>query len=200
MFTLVSGAYKYFTRLDEYNVLMLGPDGAGKTAMLERIKTVFTGIQGMDMDKIQPTIGVNIAKVHMKQVLLKFMDLGGQKELRKIWDAYFEDCHAVLFVLDSSCTDRLDEAKRILLDLVQAEELSGVPLLVLANKQDMADVEPLAQIKEAINALADSMDGREVRVVGSSAADGAGVCVAVDWLCSRMIENREARPPAVSDI
>ncbi|KAJ2396307.1 ADP-ribosylation factor protein 3 [Coemansia sp. RSA 2559] len=200
MFTLVSGAYKYLTRLDEYNVLMLGPDGAGKTAMLERIKHIFTGVPGMDVEKIQPTIGVNIGKVHMKRVLIKFMDLGGQKELRSIWEAYFEDCHAVLFMLDSERADRLDEAEQILLDLVRAEELNGVPLLVLANKQDLSDVEPLAQIKEMVNGLADSMDGREVRVMGSSAVDGAGVRMAVDWLCNRMIENREARPPMTSGI
>ncbi|KAJ1667171.1 ADP-ribosylation factor protein 3 [Coemansia sp. RSA 1813] len=200
MFTLVAGAYKYFTRLDEYNVLMLGPDGAGKTAMLERIKSTFTGVPSMDMEKIQPTIGVNIGKVHMKRVLIKFMDLGGQQELRSIWEAYFEDCHAILFVLDSERTERLDEARNILLELVRVEELSGVPLLVLANKQDLSNVEPLAQIKEMINGLADCMDGREVRVMGSSAVDGAGVHMAVDWLCSRMIENREVRPPVASDI
>ncbi|KAI9505246.1 ADP-ribosylation factor protein 3 [Coemansia spiralis] len=200
MFTLVSGAYKYFTRLDEYNVLMLGLDGAGKTALLEKIKHIYTGIPGMPMDKLQPTIGVNIGKVTMKSALVKFMDLGGQKDLRGIWEAYFSDCHAVLFVLDSKHADRLEEAKKVLIELVQAKELEGVPLMVLSNKQDLDDVESLAQIKEMINELADYMYGREVRVMGSSGADGAGVRLAVDWLYNRMVENRIQRPPMASEI
>ncbi|KAJ2681443.1 ADP-ribosylation factor protein 3 [Coemansia sp. RSA 1285] len=212
MFTLVSGAYRYFTRLDEYNVLILGPDGAGKTALLERIKSIYTGASGIPMEKIQPTVGVNIGKVHLRRVLVKFMDLGGEKELRRIWEAYFGDCHAVLFVLDSSL-DRVDgkgkgrgmgEVRDVLLKLVQAPELAGLPLMVLANKQDLggdADAESsLALVKEMVNGLADYMDGRHVRVVGSSAADGHGVRGAVDWLCTRMIENRAIRPPMVSDV
>ncbi|KAI8320417.1 P-loop containing nucleoside triphosphate hydrolase protein [Martensiomyces pterosporus] len=198
MYTLVSGAYKYFTRLDEYNVLVLGLDSAGKTTLLERIKNMYTGVQGMAPDKIQPTVGVNIGKVHIKRTMVKFMDLGGQPDLQGIWESYFGDCHAVIYVIDSSNLDRMEESKDTLLRLVENPELESVPVLVLANKQDLPDIKSLAQIKEIVNTLADYMDTREARVMDSSGLQGTGVRVAIDWLYSRIVENRERKPPITS--
>ncbi len=42
MYTLLSGFYKYLTMKDEYNVLILGLDNAGKSTMLEKAKSQFT--------------------------------------------------------------------------------------------------------------------------------------------------------------
>ncbi|KAJ1965815.1 ADP-ribosylation factor protein 3 [Dipsacomyces acuminosporus] len=198
MYTLVSGAYKYFTRQDEYNVLMLGLDSAGKTTLLEKLKNMYAGIQGMPPDKIQPTVGVNIGKVHIKRTVVKFMDLGGQRELQGIWESYYSDSHAVVYVVDSSNGDRLDESIDTLLRLLKSPELDGVPLLVLANKQDLPDTKTLAQIKEAVNKLADYMDTREVRVMDSSGLEGTGLRLAIDWLYGRIIENRNRKPPTAS--
>ncbi|KAJ2610906.1 ADP-ribosylation factor protein 3, partial [Coemansia sp. RSA 1365] len=178
----MSGAYRYFTRQDEYNVLVLGLDGAGKTTLLEKIKYTTTGIAGMAPEKIQPTVGVNIAKVHMQRRLVKFLDLGGQEDLRGIWNSYFTDSHAVLFVIDSGNKKRMDEALSVLLTLSRADELEQVPFLVLANKLDINDITALAQVKELVNGAADNFDNRSVRVLGASAVTGEGVQVIIDWL------------------
>ena len=53
--------------------------------------------------------------------------------------------HAVVFVVDSTSKDVNDETKEYLFDLLK-EGLDGVPLLVMANKQD----EPNARSKEVI--------------------------------------------------
>ncbi|KAJ2315343.1 ADP-ribosylation factor protein 3 [Coemansia sp. RSA 2705] len=195
MYTLVSGAYRYLTRMDEYNVLILGLDGAGKTTLLEQLKHKYTGTLGMDPAKIQPTVGVNIVKVHMQRRLLKLMDLGGQKDLRVIWSSYFADAHAVWFVVDSSDMHRLDEAKNALVGLAKAGELDGVPMLVLANKQDATDERALAQCKEMVNSVADCLDPRDVRVMGATGLNGEGVGEAVDWLFQRILDNSANRPP-----
>ncbi|KAJ2712896.1 ADP-ribosylation factor protein 3 [Coemansia spiralis] len=198
MFTLVSGAYRYLTRVEEYNVLILGLDGAGKTTLLEKVKHQATGVSGMAPDKIQPTVGVNIVKVHRERRVIRFMDLGGQKDLRGIWDSYFADCHAVAFVVDSGDSARMGEARAVLLGLAARAGLAGVPFLVLATKQDAADFNALLAVKELVNSAADSLDGRDVRVLGASGIDGAGLHEAVDWLLHRMLENRTTRPPAFS--
>ncbi|KAJ2866880.1 ADP-ribosylation factor protein 3 [Coemansia aciculifera] len=198
MYTLVSGAYRYFTRQDEYNILILGLDGAGKTTLLEKIKNLYTGHPGMAPSRIQPTVGVNIGKIPMKRTLVKFLDLGGQPDLRGIWESYYEDSHAIVFVIDSCNSERIEEAKEALLGLMEARDLDGVPVLVLANKRDLKGMS-LAEVKEMVNSMADFMEERDVRVLDSSGLDGEGVRAAVEWVYSRIIENRTKKPPIVPE-
>ena len=41
MYTLLSGAYRHYFQKDEYCILILGLDDAGKTTFLEQTKTKF---------------------------------------------------------------------------------------------------------------------------------------------------------------
>jgi ADP-ribosylation factor related protein 1 len=43
-------------------VLIIGIDSAGKTTLLENIKSHYGGGRGLPHDKITPTIGMNLAK------------------------------------------------------------------------------------------------------------------------------------------
>lgn len=38
MYHLLSGLYAEWTRKEQFNILMLGLDGAGKTSLLERVR------------------------------------------------------------------------------------------------------------------------------------------------------------------
>lgn len=62
-------------------------------------------------------------------------DLGGQEKSRALWKHYFVGTSVVIFVVDCSNEDRLDEAKRELDLLVAEEELKEAALLIFANKQ-----------------------------------------------------------------
>ena len=42
MYTLLSGAYRHYFQKDEYCILILGLDDAGKTTFLEQTKTKFS--------------------------------------------------------------------------------------------------------------------------------------------------------------
>ncbi|WAR23619.1 ARFRP-like protein [Mya arenaria] len=44
-------------------------------------------------------------------VKLKFWDLGGQEELQSLWDKYYAESHAIIYVVDSSDKERIDESK-----------------------------------------------------------------------------------------
>jgi hypothetical protein len=46
MFGLLSGAYEYLTRKEEYHILIVGIDNAGKSNLLEKLKTLFSGEAG----------------------------------------------------------------------------------------------------------------------------------------------------------
>ena len=138
MYTLLSGLYKSLTQKDEFAVLILGLDNAGKTTFLESAKTQFTkGYHGVNPSKITATVGLNIGNIETDGVKLNFWDLGGQEELQALWDKYYAECHAIIYTLDSNDRERVQESKKSFDAMISNSNLIGVPLLVLANKQDL---------------------------------------------------------------
>lgn len=148
---------------------------------------------------------------------LKIWDVGGQHTLRTMWQKYYSACHAIVFVIDSTdigdadiatlSTDtgrreehgRLDECRMVLESVLQSQDAEGVPILVLANKQDREDCVEVVRIKEGfVRKVFEGEKGgnvRDSRVLPCSALTGTGVQEAVEWLCSRVKWNKEARPP-----
>uniref|UniRef100_A0A2K6GCQ6 ARF related protein 1 n=1 Tax=Propithecus coquereli TaxID=379532 RepID=A0A2K6GCQ6_PROCO len=111
MYTLLSGLYKYMFQKDEYCILILGLDNAGKTTFLEQSKTRFNkNYKGMSLSKITTTVGLNIGTVDVGKARLMFWDLGGQEELQSLWDKYYAECHGVIYVIDSTDEERLVES------------------------------------------------------------------------------------------
>ncbi|XP_061146910.1 ADP-ribosylation factor-related protein 1 isoform X2 [Syngnathus typhle] len=138
MYTLLSGFYKYMFQKDEYCILILGLDNAGKTTFLEQTKTKFSkNYKGMNLSKITSTVGLNIGTIDVGKARLMFWDLGGQEELQSLWDKYYAESHGVIYVIDSTDEERLSESKEAFEKMISSDVLEGVPLLVLANKQDV---------------------------------------------------------------
>jgi ADP-ribosylation factor related protein 1 len=201
----------------EYSILLLGLDNAGKTTLLEQIRAHFSAHD--PKLKTVPTVGQNVATVTLPDLYLKIWDVGGQHSLRKLWDSYFTSCHAIVFVIDSSdvgsatledlATDtgrdaehgRLDECRLVLESVLANEDAEGVPILVLANKQDREDCVEVVRIKEGfVRKVFEGEKGanvRDSRVLPCSALTGTGVQEAVEWLCSRVRWNKEMRPPVM---
>lgn len=48
-------------------------------------------------------------KITLPSTILQFWDLGGQRGIRSIWPRYYDDCHAVAFVIDAEDRERLGE-------------------------------------------------------------------------------------------
>ncbi len=64
-------------------------------------------------------------------------DIGGQKAIRPYWKNYYENTDGLVYVVDSSDSERLKECTEELQSLLIEENLMKVPLLVFANKQDL---------------------------------------------------------------
>jgi ADP-ribosylation factor related protein 1 len=130
-------------RKEEFSVIIVGLDGAGKTVrsslqhtkisrlenfqtLLEKIKTLYNDVPGLAPENIAPTVGQNskiflpsctmcfsyelkAGKITLPSTILQFWDLGGQKGIRSIWHRYYDDCHAVVYVIDAQDRERLSE-------------------------------------------------------------------------------------------
>ncbi|KAI9619684.1 hypothetical protein H4Q26_014066 [Puccinia striiformis f. sp. tritici PST-130] len=102
MYRLLSGLHAHLTRKEEFNVIILGLDHAGKTTVLEKVKTIFTPSQpGLNPSQITPTIGQNLGRITLSSTYLKFWDLGGSKDIRRIWEKYYDEADAICWVIDS---------------------------------------------------------------------------------------------------
>ncbi|XP_042241775.1 ADP-ribosylation factor-related protein 1-like [Homarus americanus] len=194
MFSLFYGLYKYLFKKDEFFVLILGLDNAGKTTYLEAAKTKFTrGYKGLSPSKITTTVGQNVGGITYAGIKLSFWDLGGQEELQPLWEKYFK-CHAVIHMVDSADRERMDESKEAFDRMISSENLSGVPLLVLANKQDIPECMGVREVKPVFNQSADLIGRRDCMVMPVSALTGAGVDEGIDWLVECIKRNTDVRP------
>ncbi|KAH3697984.1 ADP-ribosylation factor-related protein 1-like [Dreissena polymorpha] len=201
MYTLFSGLWKYMFQKDEYNVLILGLDNAGKTTYLEQTKMKFTkNYQGMSLNKITTTVGLNIGTITIGGVKLKFWDLGGQEELQSLWDKYYAESHAVIYVVDSSDKERIDESKDAFDKMIVNDSLKDVPLLLLANKQDLPEVVTVGTIKSVFYGSSDLIGQRDCRVNGVSALKGDGINDGIEWIVDCVKRNNFVRPPVQKDI
>ncbi|KAF2092468.1 ARF/SAR superfamily [Rhizodiscina lignyota] len=214
MYHLMKGLYLYATSKEEYSILLLGLDNAGKTTLIEQVKALPTNANSQHHPNLKtvPTVGQNVSTIALPDMYLKIWDVGGQHSLRGLWQSYYSSCHAIVFVIDSTDVGdadiekteelgRLEECRLVLEDVLQNEDAEGVPILVLANKQDREDCVEVVRIKEGlVRRVFEGGKGgsvRDSRVLPCSALTGTGVQEAVDWLCSRVRWNKESRPPVM---
>ncbi|NXP92954.1 ARL14 protein, partial [Passerina amoena] len=113
------------------NIPMLGLDSAGKSTLLYKLRYE-------DAFITMPTIGFNVDMIEAgKDFTLTFWDVGGQKKMRELWSNFLEDAGGLLYVVDSSDKRRLEESRREFELILKNESIRNVPVVVLANKQDL---------------------------------------------------------------
>ncbi|KAJ1336869.1 hypothetical protein BSLG_006633 [Batrachochytrium salamandrivorans] len=113
-----------------------------------------------------------VGKVNVKNITLNFWDLGGQRELQSIWEKYYTECHAIVFVVDSTDRARIEEVKATMERVMQNEIIEGVPMIMLANKQDAPDALKLHEIQHIFNQIAVVLEARDSKALAISALNG----------------------------
>ncbi|KAF2143432.1 uncharacterized protein K452DRAFT_286260 [Aplosporella prunicola CBS 121167] len=114
----------------EMRILMLGLDNAGKTTIVKKI-------MNEDVNSVSPTLGFIIKTIDYDGYKLNIWDVGGQKTLRTYWKNYFEKTDTLIWVVDATDRERIDDCRRELKGLLLEERLMGASLLVFKNKSDV---------------------------------------------------------------
>ena len=157
---------------------MIGLDAAGKTTVLNSLKL------GQNLNTI-PTIGFNVETIEYKNLSMMIWDLGGQEKIRILWHHYFEHNHGIIFVVDSLDSERVEEAKEELHKALADESLIGLPLVVLANKQDLKGSLKPDDLAARLD-LGSIARGRKWFIQGCVATEGVGTYEGLDWLSQNM--------------
>ncbi|KAJ9294036.1 hypothetical protein DTO271G3_7164 [Paecilomyces variotii] len=166
----------------EMRILMLGLDAAGKTTILYKLKL------NQDVTTI-PTVGFNVESVTYKNVKFNVWDVGGQDKIRPLWRHYYSGTQGLIFVVDSSDTARMEEARSELHKIINDREMKDALLLVFANKQD---IEGHMSPEDVTNALQlTKLKDKLWYVVPSVATQGTGIFEGLAWLSN----NVKTQPP-----
>ncbi|KAH9760185.1 ADP-ribosylation factor 3 [Citrus sinensis] len=178
----------------EARILVLGLDNAGKTTILYRLQ------MGEVVSTI-PTIGFNVETVQYNNIKFQVWDLvvytlncsrvgfkvlerGGQTSIRPYWRCYFPNTEAVIYVVDSSDTDRIQTAKEEFHAILEEEELKGAVALIFANKQDLPGALDDAAVSEALELH--KIKNRQWAIFKTCAIKGEGLFEGMDWLSNTL--------------
>ena len=117
-------------------------------------------------------------------------DIGGQREIRPYWRNYYEQTDALIYVVDSADENRVMEVKENLTELLGEELLSGVPLLVFANKQDL---DLALDAPEIMNTLElNNITDRTWNIQACSAVSQEGLNEGMEWLINTINAKTQA--------
>merc|ERR1712151_423952 len=171
---------KLFQRLfakKEMRILMVGLDAAGKTTILYKLKLgeIVTTI---------PTIGFNVETVEYKNILFTVWDVGGQDKIRPLWRHYFQNTQGLIYVVDSSDSERIAEAHSELNKMLKEDELRDCLVLVFANKQDLPNALSVTEVTTKLGL--DNLRGRKWYVQAATATQGTGLYEGLDWLSTEL--------------
>lgn len=176
---MLGSLYSKFVGKAEARVLFVGLDGSGKTTITYRLKH-----GKVDETEIIPTIGFNCECVEYRKMILSIWDLGGPADTRSFWRLYYPESQAVVFVVDSSDVDRMDEAREELHRMLTEHDLWDAPLLVLANKQDLPTALTMREITEALQLF--QLSGRNWYIIDTRALHEdfaeSNLHAGLDWL------------------
>uniref|UniRef100_A0A0N4ZCS5 ADP-ribosylation factor-like protein 4C n=1 Tax=Parastrongyloides trichosuri TaxID=131310 RepID=A0A0N4ZCS5_PARTI len=161
----------HFLKSSDHRIVILGLDNAGKTTILYRMKL-------QQIVLTQPTVGFNCEKCKVVDGLAKghsfaLWDIGGHNNVRPLWKTYLKAASALVYVIDTSNKCRFDESRDELETILISKELPiFVPILLLANKQDLPGSMEVSELKNNLDIY---FGDRVVESMGCCAVTGEGL-------------------------
>ena len=161
---------------------MVALDNAGKTTILYKLKQ-------NSFINATPTIGFNLEEIKFEGLSLTIWDIGGynliqDNKVRFLFKHYYQNTDGIIFVVDSNDKERLIKAKEAFLYFINNKEFKNVPLLILANKQDLSEsISP----KELINIFdMTKINNNKWFIQGLSVINGKGLKEGINWLLNEL--------------
>ncbi|XP_022596782.1 ADP-ribosylation factor-like protein 6 isoform X2 [Seriola dumerili] len=186
-------------RKKEVNVLCLGLDNSGKTTIINQLKpTNHSNHLGpfsedwkhvSQAQEIVPTIGFNIEKFKSSSLSFTVFDMSGQSRYRNLWEHYYKESHAIIFVIDSGDKLRMVVAKEELDTLLNHEDIRSkrIPVLFFANKIDLRDA--MSSVKVSQMLCLENIKDKPWHICASNAIKGEGLQEGLDWLQEQIAQS-----------
>eukprot|EP01116_Phalansterium_solitarium_P017863 TRINITY_DN451_c0_g1_i1.p1 TRINITY_DN451_c0_g1~~TRINITY_DN451_c0_g1_i1.p1 ORF type:complete len:229 (+),score=33.30 TRINITY_DN451_c0_g1_i1:146-832(+) len=152
----------------EVKVVLVGMDDSGKTELMYKL-TLEHSVSGIGKYK------------NMSVVDVTYLDYGGRGGGRFMRQMYYANTSGIVFLVETSNREHIDEAKTELDEILSEEKLMSVPLVVIAHntKVGATDCMTVTEIQSKL-ALDNIPASRKWRI--QEGADAQSVRDAMDWL------------------
>lgn len=168
----------------EVRVLVLGLDNAGKS-------TIVNHVMGEDTSQVSPTMGFQIHTFAWNGCNVNAWDVGGQATLRGFWGNYFDKLDVLVWVVDGTSLERLDELYRELREkVILQDQLVGTYLAVMVNKMDLVAADERSGVVAAVVKtlrLAEELHPDKYIVRSVSGVTGEHLGEVMDWVTTREV-------------
>ncbi|RLI63796.1 MAG: hypothetical protein DRO67_05110, partial [Candidatus Asgardarchaeum californiense] len=122
--------------------------------------------------------------IELREEYIKRFGEISQTTFRKhIWEEFLNGSDIIVYVVDSADKERLDLATEEFWRVVNLSSLKGIPVLVLANKQDLPDALDAGEIAAKMKLF--QLRNRSFAVYPISALKGEGIEEAFKWVADR---------------
>ena len=151
-------------------ILLLGLDGSGKSTLFQRMQNSKT--RAVSRDTLLPTIAYNVTSLDVDGRACTLWDVSGSPLTRDLWKHYLSGTDCLVWVVDSSDVCRIEESRALLHRMVSHRALHGVPLVVVASKQDLPTARTAAELEELLLLTEIRDKGHFVKLVTCCATSG----------------------------
>jgi len=165
-------------------VLLIGLDNSGKTTILNQMKPKKASLNTV------PTVGFTEENFIKNGIQFSAVDMSGQGKYRNLWEQYFADTEAVIFVIDSTDRLRFAVAKEELFTMLEDAKLAerNIPILVFANKMDCVGA---ADPMECMQSLwLGQIQNKSWNIFASDALHNEGIEPGIKWLVDEIKKRR----------
>jgi ADP-ribosylation factor-like protein 6 len=165
----------------EANILLVGLDNSGKSSIINHFKT-----QDTKSITINPTVGFNVEKFTFKSLNFTTYDMSGQGRYRNLWEHYYRETDAIVYVIDSSDKLRYVVSKEEFYSMLNHQDLKNknIPILIFANKVDIKNAGTTNEIKNEFE-LAKIRD-KSWRIFESNGLNSNGIEAGFEWLAEEI--------------
>lgn len=176
---MIATAFGFSKR--EARVIVIGLDNSGKTTLIHHLKP-----KKARTLEVTPTVGFAVEEFSLKNVSFTVYDMSGQGRYRSLWEHYYADVQAIIYVLDSTDKIRMCVAKEELDILLGHENIrqNRIPILFFANKMDIPGALSPEESMEHLEL--DRIRDKPWHITSSNAVTGEGIEEGIEWLCESL--------------
>ena len=176
---ILSKILEFFTKSrNNFKIIILGMQNAGKTTILYRLSLG-------QLVKTTPTIGSNVEELQYNNVKFQAWDLGGQESTRSVWDVYYMNTDAIVYVIDSIDDEYYEESKIQFHKMLNNPALKNATILIFANKQDLPGAKTVNKLIEDYEF--DKIKSHIWHIQSCSALKGEGLVTGIKWLSEQLV-------------